>query len=265
MNGTTVSPCLSTARHLLHTLCRWLSLGKVPLFQQTDAFFLQRYVHLEHFVATLSLLRPIRSALNSKQFEHIISLGVDPWISFDQFHCPSQIYARLPLDRDQPSWWYIGSTIHSPLQREQSRIRKYSQLERGLDAFYEPALRIWHARQNFYRYFVAPLRHISDQRELRAYELELIKNFKPKLNHPHCNPILKQLRIHVQQYSLPTSTTGLIGNTVIQKYYDPNLPNDQCNLTVLWTRPADIYTIYYTDLAATQKTNLKLPNSSDPT
>ena len=129
-------------RHLLHNLCRWLSLGKVPLFQQTDAFFLRRYVHLEHFVATLSLLRPIRSALNSKQFEHIISLGVDPWISFDQFHCPSQIYARLPLDRDQPAWWYIGSTIHSPLQREQSRIRKYSQLERGLDAFYEPALRI---------------------------------------------------------------------------------------------------------------------------
>ena len=232
-------------RHLLHTLCRWLSLGKVPLFQQTDAFFLQRYVLLEHFVATLSLLRPIRSALNSKQFEHIISLGVDPWISFEEFHCPSQIYARLPLDRDQPSWWYIGSTIHSPLQREQSRIRKYSQLERGLDAFYEPALRIWHARQNFYRYFVAPLRHITDQRELRAYELELIKNFKPKLNHPHCNPILKQLRIHVQQYSLPSSTTGLIGNTVIQKYYDPNLPNDQCNLTVLWTRPADLYNLLY--------------------
>ena len=232
-------------RHLLHTLCHWLSLGKVPLFQQTDAFFLQRYVHLEHFVATLSMLRPIRSALNSKQFEHIISLGVDPWISFDQFHCSSQIYARLPLDRDQPAWWYIGSTIHSPLQREQSRIRKYSQLERGLDAFYEPALRIWHARQNFYRYFVAPLRHITDQRELRAYELELIKNYKPKLNHPHCNPILKQLRIHVQQYSLPSSTTGLIGNTVIQKYYDPNLPNDQCNLTVLWTRPADLYKLLY--------------------
>ena len=233
-------------RRLLHHLCRWLSLGKVPFFQQTDALFLQRYVHLEHFVATLmSLLRPIKRALNSSRFDHIISLGVDPWISFDQFHSPSQIYPRLPLDRDQPAWWCIGSTIHSPLQREQSRIRKYSQLERGLDAFYEPALRIWHARQNFYQYFVAPLRQLEDHRELRAYELELIKIFKPKLNHPHCNPILKQLRIHVQQYSLPSSSTGLIGNTVIQKYYDPKLPNDQCNLTVLWSRPADLYNLLY--------------------
>ena len=38
---------------------------------------------------------------------------------------------------------------------------------------------------------------------------------------------------------------GSIGNTVIQKYYDPNLPNDQCNLTVLWTRPADLYNLLY--------------------
>ena len=55
----------------------------------------------------------------------------------------------------------------------------------------------------------------------------------------------KQLRIHVQQYSLPSSNTGLIGNTVIQKYYDPKLPNDQCNLTALWTRPAELYNLLY--------------------
>ena len=74
-----------------------------------------RFVHLEHFAASLSLLQPINRAPNSKQFDHlIISLGIDPWISFDQFHTPSQIYARLPLDRHQPMWWYIGSTIHPP-------------------------------------------------------------------------------------------------------------------------------------------------------
>ena len=142
-------------------------------------------------------------------------------------------------------WWYIGSTIHSPLYREQSRIRKYSQLERGIDAFYEPALRIWHARKNFYQYFICPLRHIAHQRELRSYELEMIKSFRPKLNHPHCNPILKKLRIHVQQYTLPSTTLGLLGNTAIQKYYNNSIPNDQCTLTVLHSRPADLYNILY--------------------
>lgn len=92
---------------------------------------------------------------------------------------------------------------------------------------------------------MAPLRQVDDQRELRAYELELIKLFKPKLNHPHCNPILKRLRIQVQQYSLPSSSMGLVGNTVIQKYYNPKLPTDQCNLTVLWSRPADLYNLLY--------------------
>ena len=142
-------------------------------------------------------------------------------------------------------WWYIGSTIHSPLYREQSRIRKYSQLERGIDAFYEPALRIWHAKKNFYQYFICPLRHIAHQRELRSYELEMIKSFRPKLNHPHCNPILKKLRIHVQQYTLPSTTLGLLGNTAIQKYYNNSIPNDQCTLTVLHSRPADLYNILY--------------------
>ena len=92
---------------------------------------------------------------------------------------------------------------------------------------------------------MAPLRQVDDQQELRAYELELIKLFKPKLNHPHCNPILKHLRIQVQQYSLPSSSMGLVGNTVIQKYYNPKLPTAQCNLTVLWSRPADLYNLLY--------------------
>ena len=62
------------------------------------------------------------------------------------------------MTRDDPMWWYIGSTIHSPLFREQSRIRKYAQLEKGTDAFFEPALRIWIAKKNFFSFFVTPIR-----------------------------------------------------------------------------------------------------------
>ena len=101
--------------------------------------------------------------------------------------------------------------------------------------------------RSFYQYFICPLRHIAHQRELRSYELEMIKLFRPKLNHPHCNPILKKFRIHVQQYTLPSTTLGLLGNTAIQKYYDNFIPNDQCtlSLTVLHSRPADLYNILY--------------------
>ena len=169
----------------------------------------------------------------------------------------------MPMTRDDPMWWYIGSTIHSPLVREQSRIRKYAQLEKGTDAFFEPALRIWFAKKNFFSYFVTPIRIIDDSIQLRAQELALIKQFRPKLNHPHCNPILKRLRISLQQYVLPTSSTGLLGNKLLERYFEesqliepawPFYGHDQMN-----------FSTFYTDLAAIAETNLRFPDSYDPT
>lgn len=49
----------------------------------------------------------------------------------------------------------------------------------------------------------------------------------------------------MQQYTLPSTTLGLLGNTAIQKYYNTTLPNDQCNLTLLHSRPADLYNLLY--------------------
>ena len=149
------------------------------------------------------------------------------------------------MTRDDPMWWYIGSTIHSPLFREQSRIRKYAQLEKGTDAFFEPALRIWFAKKNFFSYFVTPIRIIDDSIQLRAQELALIKQFRPKLNHPHCNPILKRLRISLQQYVLPTSSTGLLGNKLLERYFEERIPVDRAGLAVLWSRPDELFNILY--------------------
>ena len=104
-------------------------------------------------------------------FAQLATLGIDPWLSFDQYHSPSQVYARMPMTPNDPMWWYIGSTIHSPLFRELSRLRKYAQLEKGTDAFYEPALRIWHAKKNFFSFFVTPIRIITDDIQLRAQDL----------------------------------------------------------------------------------------------
>ncbi len=148
------------------------------------------------------------------------------------------------MTNDDPMWWYIGS-IHSPRFREQSRIRKYTQLEKGADAFFEPALRIWYARNNFFSFFVTPIWIITDSVQLRAQELTLIKQFRPKLNHPHCNPLLKKLHISLQQYLLPTCSIGLLGNTLLQRFFDDRLPVDRAGLTLLWSKPDELFNILY--------------------
>ena len=114
----TVSPCSAAARsRTTLDICSIISaagcLWAGCHFSNKLMLSSCKGVHLEHFVATLSLLRPIRRALNSNSLDHIFGLEVDAWISFDEFHSSGQIYARLPLDRDQPGWWYIGPTIHS--------------------------------------------------------------------------------------------------------------------------------------------------------
>ena len=113
---------------MLSSLCTWLSHCRNIIFHHTETCFLRIYVVLEHFVAALRLYT--FHAKNSALFDHLATLGIDPWLSFEQYHSPSQVYARMPMTQADPMWWYIGSTIHSPLFREQSRIRKYAQLEK---------------------------------------------------------------------------------------------------------------------------------------
>ncbi len=129
--------------------------------------------------------------------------------------------------------------------REQSRIRKYTQLEKGTDAFFEPALRIWYAKKNFFSVFVTPIRIVTGSIQLRAQELALIKQFRPKLNHPHCNPLLKRLRISLHQFVLPTCSTGLLGNKLLQRFCDDRLPVDRAGLAVLWSKPDALFNILY--------------------
>ena len=230
-------------RRLLSSVCTWLSHCRSTLFHHTETCFLRIYVVLEHFVSALRLYT--FHANHPALFAQLATLGIDPWLSFEQYHSPSQVYARMPMTPNDPMWWYIGSTIHSPLFHELSRLRKYAQLEKGTDAFYEPALRIWHAKKNFFSFFVTPIRIITDDIQLRAQELALIKQFRPKLNHPHCNPLLKRLRISLQQYVLPTSNTGLLGDRLLERFFEEKIPIDRAGLAVLWSRPDELFNILY--------------------
>ena len=230
-------------RRLLSCLCTWLAHCRNTIFHHTDTCFLRIYVVLEHFIASLRLYT--FHAKNSTLFAYLATLGIDPRLSFDQYHSPSQVYARMPMTNEDPMRWYIGSTIRSPLFREQSRIRKYTQLEKGTDAFFEPALRIWYAKKNFFSFFVTPIRIIPDSIQLRAQELALIKQFRPKLNHPHCNPLLKKLRICLQQYVLPTCSTGLLGNKLLERFFEDRLPVDRADLAILWSKPDELFNILY--------------------
>ena len=49
------------------------------------------------------------------------------------------------------------STEHSVFDHEQSRIRKYSQPQANQVAFYEPALKLQHRRQNFSEFCIFPV------------------------------------------------------------------------------------------------------------
>ncbi len=76
-------------RRLLNCFCTWLAHCRSTLFHHTDTGFLRIYVVLEHFIASLRLYT--FHAKDSMLFAHLATLGIDPWLSFDQCHSTSQV------------------------------------------------------------------------------------------------------------------------------------------------------------------------------
>ena len=60
--------------------------------------------------------------------------------TLEWFMRTSIVYLKVSLFH---RYFYIGSTHLDMFQREQSRLRKYRQLERHQLAYYEPALKFW--------------------------------------------------------------------------------------------------------------------------
>ena len=99
----------------------------------------------------------------------------------------SVVYMKVSLFH---RYFYIGSTTLDIFQREQSRLRKFRQLEKNQLAYYEPALKFWHRTNTFWQYVGIPLLHVKT--DVLAVETALQKQLSPTLNWPHILPLLLQ-------------------------------------------------------------------------
>ena len=126
----------------------------------------------------------------------------------------SVVYMKVSLFH---RYFYIGSTTLDIFQREQSRLRKFRQLEKNQLAYYEPALKFWHRTNTFWQYVGIPLLHVKT--DVLAVETALQKQLSPTLNWPHILPLLRKHNIQRQQYSLPTTKANVIlGQTVMKRW-----------------------------------------------
>ena len=119
----------------------------------------------------------------------------------------------------QPKF-YVGSAMHSTLDREYSRSRKYFQLtnERFVQA--ELALRYWQDHDNLYIW--APIPIYTDRTDYRSLEMALIQEWQPRLNYPF-----------ICQFFHPKK--GNLKKTLLNT-------NAQFGLATLWRRAKHKYT-----------------------
>ena len=106
----------------------------------------------------------------------------------------------------------------SSFDREMSRKRKYRQLCSGINAYYEPALRYWKRARTFFQHAVIPLQLNSDTLTTRSTEISFQQQYRPQLNHPWINPLLRRHGLRVPQYNIPTTRHGPIGMTRLHRH-----------------------------------------------
>ena len=83
---------------------------------------------------------------------------------------------------------YIGSTETSVFLREQSHTRKYRQHALQQLAFFEPAIKLWHRRDNCYQLCIFPVRFQCGDAENRlSLEQALQQTLRPIYNWPWIN------------------------------------------------------------------------------
>ena len=104
--------------------------------------------------------------------------------------------------------FYIGSTEYDVFHREQTRVRKYRQLETDRLAYFEPALKLWHHFQDFHEFAIFPVKH-CDVHQLQSEETSLQYVLRPEYNWPWINPRLKKARGGKQLYG-PTAANPYI-------------------------------------------------------
>ena len=149
------------------------------------------------------------NSLRSLLQHELTDLDSDSWAQYS-FH--GVVYARVHCGSHL---FYVGSSTLSLHEREQSRVRKYRQLQNDRIAFYEPALRWWKATGTFYQYIVIPV--ALRERDVQACELNLQTHFQPKLNWPWISPLLRQVGLRVPNYVLNMTHSGVIGRQLTRR------------------------------------------------
>ena len=91
-----------------------------------------------------------------------------------------------------------------------SRKRKYRQLCSGITAYYEPALRYWKRTRTFFQHAVIPRQLTSDTLTTRSTEISFQQQYRPQLNHPWINPLLRRHGLHVPHTPFPRLATALL-------------------------------------------------------
>ena len=98
------------------------------------------------------------------------------------FFQPESVYIRFTHIVNMQPKFYLGSAMHSTLDREYNRSRKFLQLtnERLVQA--ELAFRYWQEQDNLYIW--APIPVYTNRTDFRSLEMALIQEWQPKLNYP---------------------------------------------------------------------------------
>ena len=98
------------------------------------------------------------------------------------FFQPESVYIRFTNIPNMQPKFYLGSAMHSTLDREYSRSRQFLQLtnERLVQA--ELALRYWQEHDNLYIW--APIPIYTNRTDFRSLETALNQEWQPRLNYP---------------------------------------------------------------------------------
>ena len=93
--------------------------------------------------------------------------------------------------------------------REATRRRKFIQYARKKLSHFEPALKVFHRKRNFYHGILIGLHQEQDGLSLLATEAALIHAVRPQLNYPWVQDVMKARRIKQTRFRMPQARTGL--------------------------------------------------------
>ena len=104
---------------------------------------------------------------------------------------------------------YVGATSDNVQGREATRRRKFIQYAHKKLSHFEPALKVFHRKRNFYHGILIALHYEPDGLSLLATEAALIHAVRPQLSYPWVQDVMKALRIEQTRFRVPQARTGL--------------------------------------------------------